>query len=389
MNTKERINDLIERYLEIVHSPRNQENKKLWRKTDDWNRDMWRGFPQLERGAGPVPFTVSPDNSLWGKIMGVDLTKYYTDPYVYLETQLRYQLYHFENYPDNVVFTDELFIWFGVITELSFFGADIVLYSHKEPWIQGTVISDYEEVKNKDYPDFYKSGLMPRIHQYYEVFQEMARGRLKVMFPDFVRGPFCISTHLKGHNDILLDSLADPEGVSMLMRYIVESNKHWRAEREKFTGEKNTSCKLYNDEIDCPSISPRIYEELILPFETELAEHYGGISYWHSCGNTTLLLPLLKRLPNLELLHIGPWTDYALATKLFAGTDTALDICVHPQSDVLEADEARMLQKIKDIHEKCAAAAYSVRADAIMPSTGMDEDAKIRQWAQLAAKVLG
>jgi hypothetical protein len=57
------------------------------------------------------------------------------------------------------------------------------------------------------------------------------------------------------------------------------------AERAKFLGEPVQKLKLYNDEVDCPTLSPGMYREFILSYEQELARIHGGLVYWHSCGN--------------------------------------------------------------------------------------------------------
>jgi uroporphyrinogen-III decarboxylase len=382
---RQQIKDLIEQYLEIVHSARNQKNRPYWERVDTWNRDMWRGIP---RHGKSVPFTVAPDNSLWSHILQVDLRDYYNDPEIYLETQLKLKIYHFHHFNDNTYFTDELYIWFGVITELSFFGAPIIFYPNKEGWIAGNVIKIYTDLERLTIPDFYKSGLMPKIHRYYEVMHEYAAGKLRVMFPEWVRGPFCIATHLRGMENILIDTVENPDFIYSVMQFLVESNKHWNAERNKFLTTEIKTCKLYNDEIGTPAISPRVYKTLIFPYEKELSDYYGEVAYWHSCGDTTKFQSQINKLTNLKMYHCGPWTSYAQAVKHIDKT-TALDICLNPQSDVLEADEHQMFEKLEDIRRICDGLAYFVRADGFM----LERDVecmlkKIQQWNTVASRVL-
>jgi uroporphyrinogen-III decarboxylase len=385
----DRIETLIGKYLDIVHSPKNEGRKRFWRDPCRWNRDMWRGIPVRSSAADPVPFTIALDNSLWTHILGFSLIDYYHDPETFLEVQLKKQIYSFENFDDDTCYTDELFIWFGVITELSILGAKIEWFPYKEGWIEGTVLKGPEDLGGRPYPDFRTSGLMPRILKYYEVLSEHAKGRLTVMFPEWVRGPLCLAMHLRGISDILVDSQVDQEFFHRLMRFTTEAKKNWDGEREKFLGEKLSSCKLYNDEIDCPTLSPALYRDMIFPYEKELGELYGGVKYWHSCGNTTAFQEQIRKLPNLGLYHCGPWSDFGNAVRVM-GRDVGIDLCINPQKDVVEAAEAEMRRTLLDIRKTGGDAAYSVRADAFMVTGTYDRSLleKIKIWNRVAREVL-
>lgn len=250
------------------------------------------------------------------------------------------------------------------------------------------IINEHEDLAKLSPPDFYKSRIMPKVHQFYEIMSEVSDGKLKVMFPDLARGPFCIAAHMRGLDRILMDSVLEPEFVHNLMRFVVDAHKSWSEERNKFVGEEKHKCKLFNDEIDCPTISPSIYDELIFPYEKELAEFYGGVSYWHSCGNTTQFLNTIKKLPNLDLFHVGPWTSYKEADEVFKD-NTALDICLHPISDVLDASEDKMINKILDITESCKHKNFSIRADTFMPYDEIGTElAKINTWSKIAGEYI-
>ena len=382
---KQHIKDLIERYLEITESSENEANAQFWERVHGWNRDMWRGIP---RAGDSVPFNIAPDNGLWSHILNVDLRDYYTDPETYLETQLRLRIYHFEHFKDNTYFTKELFIWFGVVTELSYFNIPIEFYPNKEGWVTDSIIKEYVDIDSLEVPDFHKSGLMPRIHRYYEVMNEYAEGRLKVMFPEWVRGPFCIASHLRGMEKLLLDTVLEPDFVHQFMRILVDASKQWNDARNAFLGTTIDTVKLYNDEIGTPFISPDIYDELIFPYEKELSDYYGEVAYWHSCGDTTAFQEKIKDLTNLRLYHCGPWTSYAAAVKNL-DPDTAIDICLNPQEDILEADETQMKEKLEDIRKTCEGRAYFVRADGFMLGGDLEYELnQIRRWSEVASEVL-
>jgi uroporphyrinogen-III decarboxylase len=382
----ERIENLIERYLDVVHSERNQRNLKRWKSPYNWNRDMWRGIP-AER-TGPVPFTVAPDNSLWNRLIGINFVSYYSDPCYHVESQLRMKLFHAEHFTDNTPFTDELWIWFGVVTELSLFGCEVEFMEHKEPWIRRSGLPPGISAEELEAPDFKKSAVMPRVHEFYESVREVSKGRLRVMFPDFVRGPFCLLVHILGFTNALYALMDSPEWVHRLMQYFVNGTKSWVKERNIFLGDTIRPCRLYEDEIDCPTISPRIYDQMVFPYEADLARHCGGVSYWHSCGNTTAFMKSIKHLPGLQMFHVGPYTSYAEADRIF-GDEVCIEICLNPQKDVLEADTETMRNKIRDIKNVCRHGNYTIRIDGLMPHGKVQEDLeKIKQWCWIAQEEL-
>jgi hypothetical protein len=107
---------------------------------------------------------------------------------------------------------------------------------------------------------------------------------------------------------------------------------------------------IYNDEITSPIVSPSMYEEFILPTEVELSRFYGGLSYWHSCVNTTPSLGLINSIPNTQMIHVSPWTDLHGAVTCY-DKNKFLELDLHPYEDVLypESDMcvAQRLETIK------------------------------------------
>lgn len=378
---------LVARMQEIVASERNQQNKRWWQPGQPWNRDMWRGVARSNDVTGGVPLMIAPDNAMWSSILGVDLREYYSEARAHLETQLRMNEYHFDRWHDETYFSGEVSIWFGVITELSYFGADLQFFPNREAWIKGPVINSEEDLARMTLPDFYKSGLMPRIHRFYEEISELLAGRLPVMFPTWNRGPFCIAAHLRGMENILVDMLINPDFVHRLMRFIVDTEKAWVTERAKFLNQPIAKGKIYDDEIDSPTLRPKLYDEFILPYEIELAEFYGGLNYWHSCGNTTPFYGSISMLPGLDMFHVGPWSDVKKADETF-GPDVALDVCLNPQADVLEAGEEQMRQKVASVISAARGVPLSIRADGFMVVHSVEEDvAKIDAWLRIAQEL--
>lgn len=386
---KERLRKLMDRRMEITASDRNQQNKRFWGEQPvPWCRDMIRRIPK-GKGYEGIPFVVAPDNAIWSHVFNMDLQQYYSDPYTHLAQQLAIDIYKYEQFQDDTYFDNNLFIWFGVITELTFFGIKPVFFKEREGWIEETpVLEDKELLDGMQYPDFFKSGLMPLIHQYYEEMNELVQGKFKIMFPDWARGPFCMAAHMRGLQNILMDMIIDPGFVHKLMRFVTDSRKHWLLERAKFLNEPIQKGKLYNDEVDCPSLSPSMYKEFILPYESELSQFQAGITYWHSCGNTTAFFQDIDQIPNLEMFHVSPWSNLDKAVEVMGGRKV-LDINLDPMKDIFEQDAKGMEERLHKIVTTCGSIPYSIRADAFQILNGVEKDiAKIKEWTEVARKVL-
>ena len=148
---------------------------------------------------------------------------------------------------------------------------------------------------------------------------------------------------------------------------------------------------MFNDEIYTPMLSHGMYEEFILPYELELAEFHGRVTYWHSCGVTDDFYESISTIPNLEMMHVGPWSDVARAAEVFGRCDVALDICVNATEDVYDRTPEEMRRKLRQIRDACEGRVrYAVRADGFQIVRGVEADlAKIRQWNDAAIDVFG
>jgi len=382
---------LFDRLNGIVESSRNKKNENFWYSKISWPRNNWRGFPKVKPSEG-VPFLVFCDNALWAKKFNVDLQDYYSNPIVHLKTQLKENIYHFDHWADSTYYTRDLFIWFGVVTELSFFEPKIRFFPDRDGWIEHPpLLERKEKLAFLPQPDFYKGGLMPKIHEFYEKMSELTDERFRVLFPKWVRGPFCIAAHLRGFDNIIIDMLEDPEFVHKLMRFVVDSEKKWAKERAKFLNSPLEKTFFFNDEIGLPFIKPDMYEEFILPYEIELANFYGGVLYWHSCGDTTQFVELIRKIPGLKMFHVGPNTDLQKAVQVFA-PDVSLDVDLDPFRDVLQADEELMKSKIERIIAICSEkdVPFCIRADAFQPVYELEKIfSKIQLWIEIIKSAIG
>ena len=387
---KETIKRLLDRVRTISADPRNVQRGEYWVPIQDTARDHWRGTPRPRAELSHAPITVEPEITLWGKILGFEVQDFYQNPVTYLINSLRMSIYRFENWDDQTAIGLQIPIWLGVTLESSLFGSRTVYSEGDSPWLdREPVIKTKDDLERLEPPNFFTSGLMPLAHRYYQEMRELLDDDVKVSFHEWGRSPFGVAFHIRGMENLLEDMIDDPASSHRLMRFITDSRKKWVAERAKFLGTPVEKGNLYNDEVNTPTLSPALYEEFVLPYEQELSEFHGGILYWHSCGNTTALVPLIAKIPNLEMFHVGPWTDGAICMKAFKGV-VPLEFCLHPVKDVQNADEHAKENRLRGIAEVCGGNAFTVRADGIQLIHSMEEDlSAISQWIAAANRILG
>lgn len=394
MDNKKQIlmNDILkalDELEEIVQSEENQKKQEMFKDVGEWGRDMWRGVPQKTSNSC-VPFTVAPDNSFWSALFNTSLKEFYSDPFVHLLLQLKIKIFTYRNFKDDTYLKKEIYIWFSIISSLSFFGPPVSFFDNREPVLHGRpILANPDDLEKMEFPDFKKSGLMPRIHMYYEELNAFLKGRFKVMFPQWARGPYAIAIHLRGFENFLMDTIERPEFVHKLMRFITDARKKWFVDRSEYIKEPIPMGKLYNDEIDSSIISPSTYNEFIYPYEKELSEFHNGISYYHSCGNTTQFMEQIAKIPRLEYAHVSPWSDVDKALKAYSD-QTALDIVLNPLDDCYTASEEEMAEKIRQTVYKCGEKKrYSIRIDGFQPFAGIEKDThKIVTWSKVAREIL-
>jgi len=386
MNTIKKLTEEIE---ELIESPRNQEILKAWNPQARRTKDRWRGTPFLSNKAKTVPFTVEPEIPMWAKILNFNVKEYYTNPRCYFEDNLKIMIHRFEEFQDFTPIEKTIGIWLGATFESSLFGSKTIFVEDEDPWIdREPVIKRYEDLNRLEFPDFYKSGLMPLAHRMYSEMNELAKGEYAIVFPEWRMGPFGVACALRKMENLLADILLNPEFVHKLMRFITEARREWVKERAKFLGQKVGKGDLDDDEVNSPSLSPAQYEEFILPYEKQLCKFHGGIGYWHSCGDTTELLNSIRKIPKIDMFHIGPWTDLKESKEVF-GRNTALEKCLMPTADVQLASESKMEAKLDEIRGILDGTSYTVRADGLQVINSVEEDLMvIKRWVEVARKKL-
>lgn len=385
---------LQDRVRGIQASPRNQSRAQYWDVIphDRWEPALIRTLPNRAAG-GKIPFVVQPALTMWSEILGFDMAAYWHDSLTFLTAQLQMKVYHAQHIDDDTYIDTSFRLLYAMLLEGTVLGVPYFFSDEGYPWIDysSPLVQDASGLRDLEMPDFYQSGVMPTVHRFYAEMREALDDDFLIKFPDWIMGPFGVACELRGFEHFLLDLIEDPAFAQDLMRFVVEARKVWQRQCDAFLGIKRTRGLLGNDDVYCPNLSPAMYRDLVLPLEVELCEYYSGIAYWHSCGNTTKLLPDIATIPVLDLFHCGPWTDVAEACGTMGGRGVPVEICIDPFDKVQTAEpeeqrrhlEAVVAQIPDDVN--CYIKVDSLEIIRDLP-TELDA---IQSWIRVAREVLG
>lgn len=390
---KDEIKELFDQLLELTETPENKRREKMWGpdfSPDEYEPGLIAPFPADKREEKRPPVTADWDRLQWSKFLHFNIREYYTDPLVYLKWTLKINIYRFKNFPDDTPLLKIIPIYLGVAFEPSLFGVPVVYSLNREPLFtsEGSVIKDKRDLAKIKLPNFFKSGLMPLAHKFYDEINKLIPKGFSVIFPKWGRGPFGVACAVRGMENLLIDMIEDPKFVHQLMQLIVNSRKEYTQNRRKFTGKNEIESTCWNDEVSCPIISPQLYEEFIFPYEDQLSNFYGGIRWWHSCGNKTPLVSIIKRMSQpIGFMDFGLWADN-LQTAV-RELNARIPFHVRPASNqILERNEEIVKNHIQGIMCICKRQNFAFRLDALQPINPKQRDVDaIRRYLLLIKKV--
>ena len=383
--------DLLDKLLKVIDDKRNQQNLELWDPLKSMLRPLHGNVPRpLKETHNKIPFTVEPLLSFWARMFKFSMIEVFKDPSVFLEAYLKSSIYKYYELQDNIPIRHGIPFWVEGAMVPSLFSVESIVTTSNVLWVGGKHIpKDPTDLDLLKTPDFYKDGLMPQIHFMYKGLKKIVGKDFDIVFPHWETGPWGTVILIGGMQNILIDLIDRPKFVQRLMRFVTDTRKKWVKQRSEFLGEPIPKAVLANDDVNSPTISPKIFEEYIMPYEKEISEYQGGIAYWHSCGDITDFINHINKTDHTDLQHISHCSDLKIIAK--ACPETPLEICLNPIDDILLATKERMKQKIEKTIEICEEAnvkAYSISTGGLSPFRSEQEDLRqLKLWISVAESI--
>jgi uroporphyrinogen-III decarboxylase len=198
---------------------------------------------------------------------------------------------HMSEFKDDYV--PLLFPWFGTGVIPSAIGCKVVFNKGQEPALKGTVINEPKDIKKLSMPDPYKDGLMPKVLNCIDYMRE--KSKFPVSFTD-PQGPLNIALSLCGIENLFIWMFEYPTYVHELMEFCSEVFIQWVKVQKKHAGQQlengafplgimmpEGSGGVWISDDDCTILSPELYKEFVVPYNSKIFKAFGGGSL-HFCG---------------------------------------------------------------------------------------------------------
>jgi uroporphyrinogen decarboxylase len=243
-------------------------------------------------------------------LTGTRFRDYYADPETMLRTQIIAQKWLMEN-----IRTDAHGItgaWVGAWTdfqntfEAGSLGVEISFPDDDIPWVGPGWVKDERGLRRLEAMDFVHAGLNARQIDYRRAMILVAE-KYPVKFaggpvfypganPNLTHtsdGPFGVAGDLMGNTELFLACGERPDFVRELLRIVTDKLIAWLdfcAEEERL---EHPVGLAWTDDL-AVSLSRRMFEEIVLPSEKRLRDHFDGWAMLHMCGRSDHLLEVFR-----------------------------------------------------------------------------------------------
>jgi uroporphyrinogen decarboxylase len=192
-------------------------------------------------------------------LVGITMEEYYRDLAKMVEAQIR--LYE-ELKQDVVVLMADLFM------EVDAMGAEVEFPEDDVPRLKSYLLKDKAALGSLVMPEPEKSGRLPA---YLEACRKGADAITESAVGGVICGPWTLATNLRGAQDLIIDTVEDPEFVHELMRMTTGITKSFG---EAVAGTR-VGLSLSEAPASLSLISPKIFNKFVLPYLKDIISYLG------------------------------------------------------------------------------------------------------------------
>lgn len=278
--------------------------------------------------ADRVPVTLLPGPYI-SRTRDYTLREFYTDARKSAEAHLAF----YDRYkPDSLIVYNHMY------SEVEALGCEIEFPEDGIPYPKRYLLEDKSDLAKLKLPDPAKDGRLPDLIDTAQRVASQVQNAAAVSSGG--SGPWNIAVHLRGAEELLVDTATDPGFVHEVMKFSTEVVKTigdslMNAGFAPGMGEASASCSL---------ISPQIYRDFIKPYHAEICNHRGSKGFpatMHICG---YIDPMLEDVveTGISLLSLDALSSLQ---KLVELTDGKLVIMGNVKTDLYAFGERREMEE--------------------------------------------
>jgi uroporphyrinogen decarboxylase len=310
-------------------------------------------------------------SALAGKLIGIDAKTYYTRPDRMAEAQIA--LY-------DLLRHDVVALMGDLCMEVEAMGGDVDFPANEVPRLRGYLLrEDKGRLGSLGVPDPLRDGRMPG---YLESCKTVSAAVKESPVGGVICGPWTLATNLRGAENLIMDTVTDPEFVHETMKFTVEVVKRFGEEVNK----AGAGLSLSEAPASLSLISPKIFRAFVMPYLKEviayLRERKTSVTL-HICG---FIDPIMEDIASLGAVALSMDQPSSLA-KMFEASkgkmavigNVATGVFVDSTRKDMEAEITRCMAEAKETPGFILASGceLSVRAD-------MDQ---VKAFCEIAAQL--
>ena len=352
---------------------------------------------ERDRRFGPqrVRVTSYMENIGWPPLFGYDMRRFYAEPELMLELELRQRIFWLDNSLGDEQAGTELVPTTGYYWDTTLLGQRIRTSPEGVPEFLPHPLASSPDLGLLPSWDFRGSGDMPMLlHQHREIARlsrERYAGRVAVGFPHFHRGPLDILVQMRGYERFAFDLRERPQFLREGLARIVAERFRWSRERASYLGLKwrREETFVADDWVNPPFVSPAVFRDFVLPAYRAIQDNEGSVTGFHTCGPLLgLVSELLEAFPGIRALEVSGWNDVEALDRI---VDPGIGFACQVRSTVvLYGTEEQHRKLLEAVRRVCARREVSLCAQAIvrMHDTYDEDIERMNRFIGLARNVL-
>lgn len=346
-----------------------------------------------------VPVTPLVDTWYWLPRTGNTYEKYFSDAKSMLECQLEGCKWLFEN-----VKSDHYKIMLGpvftYVSEAGTFGAGIEYRENEPPWVKSHPIKTEDDLDKLEKIDPINTGLHGKELSFREEMLKIA-GNYKIRFSDKKEigiqdkigidynnfsyasgipgigvagrtiGAMLVANDLRGPTNMYMDVIDNPKFAKKLLSIITDKIIKWVEYTKELLGETKEGVFVGDD--GAAQLSPKLYREILLPFQKKMKSYFGGYTSFHADAKADHILDIVAgELGIDDFSGFGYEDDREHVAKLFGGKAV---LCgnINPMN-IETGDRKSIIEECKDAIEYFApySGFFLKDGDNIPPNTPLE-----------------